>query len=99
MIRIQASLLKLGRNLLGVSLIVLGVLLGFIPVLPGVVLVVLGIALLDFPGKRWLLRRVERIPLFVRLRRHSPAIARLWKQLLRERRPRKIRLTSEKPFE
>lgn len=99
----RAFLLKLARNALGILLILLGGLLGFIPFLPGIVLGILGITLLDFPGKRRLLRKIGNIPLFERLRRKSPAVARLWQEVLRERArklgDRKPRLTPEKPLE
>ncbi len=99
----RAFLLKLVRNALGVLLILMGALLGFVPFLPGIVLGVLGVSLLDFPGKRRLLRRIGRLPLFVRLRRKSPTVARLWREVLRERgrggRRETVRLTREKPVE
>ena len=99
----RAFLLKLVRNVLGVLLILMGALLGFVPFLPGIVLGVLGVSLLDFPGKRRLLRKIGSLPLFVRLRRRSPVVARFWQRVLREGgrgyRRGKVRLTPEKPLE
>lgn len=99
----RSLLLKIARNVAGVLLILLGGLLGFIPFLPGIVLGILGVALLDFPGKRRLLRRIGSVPLFVRLRRKSPVVARLWQEMVRERgrklKGKKPRLTPEKPLE
>lgn len=99
----RSFLIKLARNVAGILLILLGGLLGFIPFLPGIVLGVLGVMLLDFPGKGRLLRRIGSIPLFVRLRRRSPAVARLWREIIRERgrklKGKKPRLTPEKPLE
>lgn len=45
------------KNVLGVVLVVAGLALLVLPG-PGVVAIVLGISLTDFPGKRWLERRV-----------------------------------------
>ena len=101
----RSFLLKLARNAAGVLLILLGGLLGFVPFLPGIVFGILGITLLDFPGKRRLLRRLGSLPPFARLRRRSPAVARLWREMIRERGReheyghKKPRLTREKPVE
>jgi hypothetical protein len=54
-------LLRIGKNLLGVVLVLMGIAMLVLPG-QGVLTILLGIALVDFPGKRRLERRIARRP-------------------------------------
>lgn len=63
----QRTAAHIGKNILGVLLIVLGVILS-IPGVPGqgVLTILIGMTLVDFPGKRKLEQRIMRIPTVLR---------------------------------
>jgi len=55
----------IGRNVLGLSLLVAGAIMLVVPG-QGLLTIVVGVILLKFPGKRWLERRLCRSPLIIR---------------------------------
>lgn len=60
---LSGRLLRIGTNLIGWTLVALGVVLS-IPGVPGqgILTILLGLLLVDFPGRRWLLRRILGVP-------------------------------------
>ena len=78
---IRGLLKRLVRNVLGFALIVVGVVLWLTPLVPGGALALLGLLLVDFPGKRRLIRRLRSTELFTKLLRGNPRLSRIWKRL------------------
>lgn len=52
---------KVVKNVGGAALILLGLILWITPIVPGGVLAIAGLTLLDFPGKKWLGRKLRQI--------------------------------------
>ena len=74
----RSTLKMLLRNLAGLTLIIIGLALWLLPILPGAILILPGFLLLDFPGKRLLIRRLEQSKLMQRVLRNRQ-LARLWR--------------------
>jgi len=72
---------RIGRNLIGVLLVILGLILWLTPILPGGALAILGLMLIDFPGKRRFFLKLERTRWFSHLLQQKPQLARIWKRL------------------
>lgn len=72
---------RVARNVAGLLLILLGLVLWLTPVLPGGALLIPGLLLVNFPGKRRLLLRLERTRPVSRLLAQNPRLARIWERL------------------
>ena len=70
---------RLGKNLLGLLMVLVGVALLLLPG-QGILTILIGLMLLDFPGKRWLERRLVQQPSvwralnWMRAKAHQPAL-------------------------
>ncbi len=57
---------RIWRNLLGVVLLAVGIVGIVLPATPALILIPAGLLLIDWPGRRWLQRRLRRLALFRR---------------------------------
>ncbi len=78
---IRRLLKRLVRNVLGLALIVVGIVLWLTPIVPGGALALIGLLLVDFPGKRKLIRWLRGTKLFAKLVRSNSRLSRIWKRL------------------
>jgi len=57
---------RLLRNAIGAICIAIGIVGGFIPILQGWMFILAGLLLLDWPGRKWLLRKLRHTRLFLK---------------------------------